>query len=202
MPTNISHLPIRGALRRNYGGQRGASLVEYAFVVILFLTLIFGISGFGHALFVYHHLNNAAKEGTRYAAVRGYACSNDSSCVASNSASGIAGPTTTADVQAYVQSITPVSIDSTKLTITVCGVSGASACAASGPAVCTTDITDSGGNVIQAKEADYPGCTVSVQVAYAYNFIFPLIPATASTTAPCTIAGYCMSSTSEMVIVH
>jgi Flp pilus assembly protein TadG len=182
--------------------ERGASLVEYAFVVILFLALIFGVSGFGHALFVYHHLNNAAKEGTRYAAVRGYTCSNDSSCVAGNSATGITGPTTTADVQAYVQTITPASIDSTSLIITVCGVQGASACAASGPAVCTTNITDGSGNIIQAKEANYPGCTVSVQVAYAYNFIFPLIPQTTTTTAPCKVAGYCMSSNSEMIIVH
>jgi len=43
--------------------QRGAALVEYAFVLILFLSLLFGISGFGHALYVYHAINNAAKEG-------------------------------------------------------------------------------------------------------------------------------------------
>jgi Flp pilus assembly protein TadG len=161
-------------------GERGAALVEYAFVLILFLSLLFGISGFGHALFVYHHLNNAAKEATRYAAVRGSNCSNDSSCLASNSASGVTGPTTIADVQQYVKNITPQSIDSAQLTITVCGVSDAAvACPASGPAVCAATVNS-------------PGCTVSVQVQYAYNFIFPLIQ-----TTPIN-----MSSTSEMIIVH
>src|SRR6266487_5681744 len=175
-----SDLLAHGAASCRRQGERGAALVEYAFVVILFLTLLFGISGFGHALFVYHHLNNAAKEATRYAAVRGSDCSNDLSCLASNSASGITGPTTIADVRAFVRSITPQSIPSAQLTITVCGVSDAVvACPASGPAVCAVTVNS-------------PGCTVSVQVQYAYNFIFPLMRATPIN----------MSSTSQMVIAH
>jgi Flp pilus assembly protein TadG len=188
-----SRLPTRGAPFYCCRCQRGASLVEYAFVVILFFTMIFGISGFGHALFVYHHLNNAAKEATRYAAVRGLTCSNDSSCVATNSASGITGPTTVADVRAFVQSITPPSIDSTKLTITPCGVQ---------LTVCAPGITNDPGECSTAATANDAGCTAQVRVAYAYNFIFPLIPSVTTTTAPCTNPGFCMSSTSDMVIVH
>jgi hypothetical protein len=176
--------------------ERGASLVEYAFVVILFFSLIFGISGFGHALFVYHHLNNAAREATRYAAVRGAKCdvtpAGEPSCTASNSASGIAGPTNTADVQAYVRSITPPSIDSTNLKIVVCGVSGSITCpisTASGPVAC-------------AATPNSPGCTAEVQVAYAYQFIFPLVAASSTITSPCTNPGWCMASTSDMIIVH
>ena len=192
-------------------GERGASLVEYAFIVILFLSLLFGVSGFGHALFVYHHLNNAAREATRYAAVRGYDCDKtpvgQSSCTSTNSASSTAGPTTAADVKAYVKSITPQSIDGTKLTINVCGVSGSVACAAStavGPAVCTSDIYDSNTPpvLLQAKQLNFPGCTVMVQVAYPYTFIFPLIKTTSTITAPCTVPGFCLSSESQMVIVH
>src|SRR4029077_8711371 len=96
-----SHLRCAALLCRR--SERGATLVEYAFVFILFLTLIFGISGFGHALYVYHHVNNAAKEATRYAAVRGYLCDKNeavASCAAINSATATAGPTTTADVTA------------------------------------------------------------------------------------------------------
>src|SRR5437899_3349824 len=129
-----SHVLSSGSVAHHRRAQRGASLVEYAFVVILFLSLLFGISGFGHALFVYHHINNAAKEATRYAAVRGYKCdltpTGQPSCTATNSASGTAGPTTAADVTAYVASITPPSIDSSNFTITVCGVKGSVACAA------------------------------------------------------------------------
>jgi TadE-like protein len=204
-----SRLPTRAAPFYRCGGQRGASLVEYAFVVILFFTVIFGITGFGHALFVYHHLNNAAKEATRYAAVRGYNCNvtpaSEPSCTASNSASSISGPTTTADVKAYVASITPPSIDSTKFTYNICGVSDTAACASSGPQVCTANLLNGNGTVAQTAEPDYPGCTVSVQVAYAYNFIFPLLPAS-SAPSPSSLCypntGWCMSSESQMIIVH
>ena len=183
--------PIQAACRRRT--ERGTTLVEYAFVLFLFLSLIFGISGFGHALFIYHHLNNAAKEATRYAAVRGLNCSNDSSCVATNSASGIAGPTTVADVKTYVKNLTPPSIDSTQLKIAVCGVT---------LTVCSPAITGAPDACNTAATANKPGCTAQVQVAYAYNFVFPLIPATTATTAPCTTPGFCMSSTADMIIVH
>jgi len=182
---------FRSSLQRRKT-ERGAALVEYALVAILFLTLLFGIGGFGHAVFVYHHLNNAAKEATRYGAVRGSTCNTTevvASCQASNSASGIAGPTTAADVTAYVSSITPQSIDATQFTITVCGVSGSSVCAAStatGPQVCTVAV-----GTLPATP-NYPGCTVSVQIQYTYNMMFPLIG-----SAPIN-----MSSTSQMVIAH
>ncbi len=192
-------------------GERGASLVEYAFIVILFLSLLFGISAFGHALFVYHHLSNVAREATRYAAVRGYNCDKTPtgfpSCTAVNSASSTAGPTTLADVTAYVKSITPQSIDPNQLTVNACGVSGQPVCAASsavGPAVCTSDVFDGSTPpvLLQPQQLNFPGCTVMVQVAYPYTFIFPLMPTISTTTAPCTAAGFCLSSESQMIIVH
>lgn len=182
-------------------GQSGTGLVEYAFVFIVFMSLILGISAFGHALFVYHYVNNAAKEATRYAAVRGATCSSDAdggSCQATNSASGVSGPTTYADIQAYINSIAPRSIDTTKLDVPstntyFCGVAG-TACSpaiASAPAACNTGTT-----------ANQQGCTVKVTVAYAYNFIFPLLPTRNTITAPCTHPGFCIRCTSQMVIAH
>ena len=186
MRTHVSsNLLVLGAAFCRRRGQRGATLVEYAFILIMFLSLLFGISGFGHAIYVYHHLNNAAKEATRYAAVRGATCSDDSSCIASNSASGIVGPTTVADVKAYVASITPQSIDSTYISanMTVCGVANTicSPAISTAPAVCNV-----------AATANQPGCPVQVTVNYSYNFIFPLLR-----TSPIS-----MSSTSDMVIAH
>jgi Flp pilus assembly protein TadG len=180
---------LKQGVRKARKAERGATLVEYAFVLILFLTLLFGISGFGHAIFVYHHLNNAAKEATRYAAVRGYNCDKTetvSSCQSINSASSISGPTNTADVTAYVNSITPQSIDTSQLTITVCGVASSSACSASAPQICTTAVSGQGPYI------NYPGCTVSVTVQYPYTFIFPFI----------RTGSINLSSTSEMVIIH
>lgn len=166
--------------------ETGAALVEYAFVAIFFLTLIFSISGFGHALFAYHHINEVAKEATRYAAVRGLNCSGDGSCVASNSASGTAGPTTQADVQAYVLSITPPSIDPAQIVTTATWPGPSS------PPLCFHDVTLPGGAVAKKVPDNSPGCTAQVQVQYTYTFLFPLIRSTS--------VG--MSSTSEMVIVH
>jgi Flp pilus assembly protein TadG len=176
--------------------EKGAVLLEYAFIFIMFLTLIFGICGFGHALFVYHTIDHVAKEATRYATVRGHACGNDGSCVASNSASGTAGPTSTTDIKAFVASITPPSIDSSKFTYSICGTSDTSACAAS-PAVCSSTV-----NGVGPLANGSPGCVVSVQVAYPYAFIFPFIPNHSTTTAPCTQPGICLNSKSQLVIVH
>jgi Flp pilus assembly protein TadG len=179
--------PTRSALAgRKLRRQKGAALVEYAFIAIFFLSLLFGISGFGHALYVYHHLNEAAKEATRYAAVRGTNCSTDNSCVASNSASGTAGPTNQADVQAYVLSITPPAIDTSQLTTTATWPGPSS------PAICFHDVTLPSGVVVAKVPNNSPGCTVQVQVQYVYTFMFPLIRTNSMT----------MSSSSEMVIVH
>ena len=179
-------------------GENGTSLVEYAFVLILFLTVLFGISGFGHALFVYHYLNESAKEGTRYAAVRGYTCGDDSSCTSTNSASGSAGPATTTDIQDYVTSIAPPSIESSKLVVSPTWTAPAGS-----PDVCTKQVPKSDGSgTLIGPFNNYPGCTISVQVSYPYNFTFPLLPSVTTTTAPCTAAGLCMSSESEMVISH
>lgn len=160
--------------------QNGVSLLEFALSLILFLTLLFGISGFGHALFAYHYVNEVAKEASRYAAVRGSTCSDDASCTTANSASGSAGPTTAADVLAYVKSITPQSIDQTKVTVTVCGVAGGTNCTGSTPTTCTN------------AKPNLPGCTVEVQVNYTYNFFFPLVGSNPIN----------LSSASDMVISH
>jgi Flp pilus assembly protein TadG len=179
--------------------ETGAALVEYAFIVILFLSLIFGISGFGHALFAYHHVNEAAKEATRYAAVRGFNCANDQdggSCQASNSASGTAGPTTQSDIQAYVASITPPSVDSAKVVATATWPGPGS------PAICFNDVTLPNGTVVPKAPSNSPGCTVVVTVAYPYIMNFPLLPVRTTITAPCIQAGFCLVSSSEMVIAH
>jgi Flp pilus assembly protein TadG len=176
--------------------QRGATLVEYAFIVMCFLLILLGITAFGHALYVYHHINNLAKEATRYASVRGALCNNDSTCTAVDNASGTAGPTTTTDIKAYLRTITSSDLDTTKFTYNVCGTSDTSACAAS-PTICSSTV-----NGVASLGANYPGCTVSVQIGYVYNFIFPLMPTVTTKTAPCTTAGFCLSSESQMTIVH
>jgi Flp pilus assembly protein TadG len=181
-------------LRRK--GEQGVGLVEYAFILIIFLTLILGISGFGQMLYVYHAVNNAAKEGTRWAAVNGATCGDDSSCNGTNGMNS--GPASLAQIQTHVTAQLPASLDQSIVAVTAnwSAPSAPPGTPAMSPPICTTAV----GGTPATPNAQ--GCTVSVQVSYPYNFYFPFIPTTTATTAPCTSAGFCLSSTSEMVIVH
>jgi Flp pilus assembly protein TadG len=179
--------------RRQRRRIAGATIVEFALVFIFFMTILFGIVGFGHALYAYHFVDHAAKEATRYAVVRGSTCLNDAdggSCQASNSATGTAGPTSQPDILTFVQSIAPTGIAPSQLSVTVCGVGAGS----SGtppvaiPAVACADSTATA----CATTPNQPGCTVKVQVNYTFHFIVPLI----------TLSSLPLSSSSEMVIAH
>lgn len=171
--------------------QRGTTLVEFAFVIITFMTFLFGVVGFGHALYTYHFLNNAAKDASRWAAVNGSTCNSDSSC--NGTAPMNNGPASSTDIDTYVRSHVPTGINgaaganatSTPLKVTVAWTAPAGA----SPPICTT-------------VANSPGCTVNVTVSYAFNFILPLLPTSTTVTAPCTAAGLCLSARSTMVIAH
>lgn len=155
--------------------EKGGTLVEFAIVVILLLTMFFGIAGFGHALYAYHFVSNVAREATRWAIVNGSTCADDSSCTA---------PATPTDIDTFVKNRAPEGIDPSKIsTVVTFNPPGSN-----GPVVCL----GSAGPPPVAQVQNAPGCTVEVTVNYNFNFIFPFIR---STPLP-------MSSTSEMVITH
>jgi Flp pilus assembly protein TadG len=56
--------------------ERGTTAVEFAICAVLLLTLIFGIMDFSRCLYAYHFLSKSAREATRYAIVRGSACTS------------------------------------------------------------------------------------------------------------------------------
>lgn len=57
--------------RDNKKRSRGQSLVEFALIAPIFFLIIFGILEGGRLVWTYHTLNNATREGLRYAMVRG-----------------------------------------------------------------------------------------------------------------------------------
>lgn len=130
-------------------GEEGTDLVEFAFMCIILMTLLFGIAGFGMALYAYHFVSNEAREATRWAAVNGSTCHTDLSCAA---------PALPMDIENFVTSHAPPGIDSAKITTTPTWNPAGS----NGPMVCSTT-------------SNAPGCTVEVQVSYSFTFIFPLI---------------------------
>jgi Flp pilus assembly protein TadG len=54
---------------RKRSGERGAAAVEFALVVPLLITLVFGIVDFGYAINRYAMINNATREGARAASL-------------------------------------------------------------------------------------------------------------------------------------
>lgn len=165
---------------RQTNREKGSSIVEFAFVVVVLMTMILGVIDFCRAAYSYHFVSEAAREATRYAAVRGYTCNSDNSCSEATPDTGPATPTNTV-VQDYVTSITPSGIDSAKVTTTPNWPAQTNS-----PASCSTS----------GHEND-PGCTVQVTVSYSFSFLFPLVYKPFSSTGTITL-----SSSSEMVIVH
>ena len=62
---------MRGQRRIGRSRARAQALVEFAFVAPIFFLLLFAIVDFGRYVYYVQILNNAAREGTRYAIVHG-----------------------------------------------------------------------------------------------------------------------------------
>ncbi len=73
---------IRRRRRRRPGSQRGDSLLEFALMSAVFFMTIFGVTEFGRAIFDYNVVANAARDGARWAIVRGYTSSSPADEVA------------------------------------------------------------------------------------------------------------------------
>jgi len=133
--------------------ERGTALLESAFTILVMLTMIFGIIDFGRALFAYHFVANAARDGVRYASVRGAASCASASVTDCGTTAALATIQTNLGAQARA-----VGMNSANLQVT-----GLNLPQATDPSVCTS-------------AADSPGCTVQVTVSYPFQFIFPFLP--------------------------
>ena len=100
------------SLRLFRRGDSGSALVEFAFCSVILLTLTFGILACCLALYSYHFISHAAREGTRYAMVRGSNCSTNgnftSDCPVASSAA----------IQTYLRGLALPGIPSSYLTST------------------------------------------------------------------------------------
>jgi Flp pilus assembly protein TadG len=139
-------------MRRHF--QRGASLPETAIVIAVVLALVFGIIDFGRFMYTYSFVANAARQGARWAMVRGsVSCTNAPNLPNCGA--------TMADIETYVQSLSVGLTDPNKITINKNSSfvwPGCTSLAASG------------------SGAKGPGCIVAVQVNYPFKFILPYMP--------------------------
>jgi Flp pilus assembly protein TadG len=120
--------------------------------MILLLTLIFGIIEGAWAVYSYHFISEAAREGARYAIVRGSACTTFTS----------ACPATAAQIQSYVTGLGFPGINTAASAMTVT----ASWCAPTGstPPAC-------------AAGTNAPGQLVRVAIVYKFPLQIPFVPA-------------------------
>ena len=131
----------------NRHGERGASLPEAAIVMTLLLTFMFGIVDFGRAFYTYDLVSHLARQGARWAIVRGSQCTGLDHCPAQQGS---------ADIQQYVQSLSEGATDASQITAQLSFPS----------------CTGAGGGANNA-----PGCVAQVTVSYPFKFLLPFVHA-------------------------
>jgi Flp pilus assembly protein TadG len=87
--------------------ERGSAVIEFAAVFTVLFMFLFAIMDLSRALYCYHFIANAAREGTRYAMVRGSTCTSWTT----------ACPASSTDIQNYLKSV-PAGINPASLTVT------------------------------------------------------------------------------------
>ncbi|HZL52763.1 MAG TPA: TadE/TadG family type IV pilus assembly protein [Terracidiphilus sp.] len=132
--------------------EEGAAVVEMALSSMVLLSMLLGIIQMSLALYTYHFISEAAREGARYAIVRGSACTSVTNCNA-----------TSAQIQTYVQGLAFPGISSTQyMTVTTTWLSAST--------TLPTSWTSCG-----ATQCNDPGNAVQVKVSYAFPLMLPFV---------------------------
>ncbi len=137
-------------------GARGQAFFEVLVSLIVFITMLLAVIQMGLAAYSYHFISEAAREGARWAMVRGSACTSFSS----------ACPATAAQIQSYVTGLGYPGINSAASAMTVT----ASWC---GPVSSTPPACSTGTNA--------PGQIVRVAIQYKFPVGIPFVPASTIT---------------------
>jgi Flp pilus assembly protein TadG len=126
-------------------------MVEFAVASVILFTLVFGVIAICLALYSYNIVAEAAREATRYAIVRGSACSASTFSDCNIDQTGL---------QTYVQSLGFPGINSSSLTVTASATSPATG------TTCTPTLVP----------CNKPGNLVTVTVTYPFLLSIPFVP--------------------------
>jgi Flp pilus assembly protein TadG len=180
MMSDNSYKRWRDLLRSSSKGvlrEDGASMVEMAFACTLLLTMLFGIFAISFALYTYHYISDAAREGSRYAMVRGStSCANSSNMLTNCGA-------TSNQIQTYVQNLGYPGASNMTVTSTWYKITGGTPWAS----LCSTGTCNAPGNIVK------------VQVTYAFPLSIPFFLRGGPTSQTRSLS---MTSTSQMVIAQ
>lgn len=166
-----------GADRRP-GSDAGATLVETAFATAVVMMLLFGVFDFSLAFYTYHYVSDAAREGSRWAMVRG-----SRSCIQTPNLSGCGASVD--QIAAYVKGLSYPGIDSAShMTVNVKTAAASNSTTSGGESttVWTTTANDMTYNA--------PGDQVTVTVIYDFPLAVPFV----------TLNSLHVGSSSSMVI--
>ena len=162
-------------LRHCIRDEVGGALVEMAISSTVLFTMIFGMFQVSYASYVYSYVSEVAREGSRYAIVRGStSCGNTPNLTDCN-----ASPTTIGN---YVKGRRFMAISSANLTVTTSWLNATTTTGTSGTATTWTACT--------AGTCNVPGNMVNVVVTYAFPLSIPFLPSRILN----------VTSTSEMVV--
>jgi Flp pilus assembly protein TadG len=159
--------------RRRASDESGATLVELALCSVILFAFVFGILEMSLAIYGYHFISDAAREGTRYAIVRGWTAPSVGGTACASYTSG-ACTASSAQIQQYVKSKSFPGIVQADMTVTP------SWSTYPGGVACTAP----------SSTCNIPGNLVTVQVQYAYPISIPFMVTRTIT----------MNSTAAMVI--
>lgn len=141
-----------------------------ALVSTVFLAALFGIIQACWALYAYNFVNEAAREATRYAIVRGNTYSG-TNCTAPGYATCMAQAGNSGDIAQYVRSLSFPGINASNITVTTTWPATVLPCPTSGA-------------------CNAPGDVVQVRVSYPFSFNIPFVPQ----------ASFTIASTSQLII--
>lgn len=142
---------FKGRVRRGILDESGASMVEAAVSFLFLITIMFGTLEMFLALSAYDYVSNAAREATRYAAVRGSSCTKLTNC----------GVTST-QIQIYVQNVPFPGINANNVSVATTWLSSSG----STPATWTAC----------NNQCNTPGNAVQVVVSYPFPLSIPFVP--------------------------
>ncbi len=128
--------------------ERGQATVEMALASMIMLAMIIGFIEMALALYTYDFISEAAREGARYAVVRGSSCTLLANCGA-----------TSAQIQTYLQGL-PLGGSAQYMTVNTTWLSAST--------TIPTTWTSCG-----ATQCNSPGNAVQVQVNYAFPLTLP-----------------------------
>lgn len=151
MTPSIVRTQFRLAAGRGRAGlrcERGSSSVEFALSASLLFMSVVGIIYMTWALYSYNVVSEAAREGARFAIVRGSACTTFAT----------ACPASSGDIQTHVRNLGFPGINNSKLT-------ASTAWAAYPSGTCTP-----------SASCNNPGNQVTVTVSYSFPVAIPFVP--------------------------